>query len=114
MPTRNRAWSSTMRIRRPLAVGRADRVRPAGAPVRRIAHQLVSSAATGIASRTSGAAVGPGLHFEAGADQLRALSHELQAEVPAATGGDGSDVEPAAVVADLEDPVVAVDSRWRP
>ena len=55
------------------------------------------------------ATVGPRLHLEAGADQFCALSHELEAEVPAATGGDRSDVEPSAVVPDRQHPVVAVD-----
>ena len=44
------------------------------------------------------------MHLESGADQFRALSHELEAEVPPATSRDRSDVEPSSVVADGQDP----------
>jgi len=49
------------------------------------------------------------MHLETGADQFRALSHELEAEVPPATSRDRGDVEPSSVVADGEDPFVSVD-----
>ena len=49
------------------------------------------------------------MHLELGADQFRALSHELEAEVAPAAGGHRSDVEPAAVVADGQDPVATLD-----
>ena len=96
---------------RPLAVPR-----PIGAAApafrSRIAHQAGLLCSHRDREPDERAAVGPRLHLEAGADQFRALSHELEAEVAPAAGGDGSDVEPSAVVSDRQDPVVAVDRRW--
>ena len=92
-----------------------DRARPVADPGRRSpSHSFALLSAAGIASRTTVPAVGPRPNLESGADQLGALAHELQAEVAPPASGDRADVEAAPVVADLEDPVAAVEPAWRP
>jgi hypothetical protein len=49
------------------------------------------------------------MHLETGADQFRALSHELKAEVAPAASGHCSNIEPATVVTDGQDPVCTLD-----
>ena len=114
MPTRNRAWSSTMRIRVTLA--EVPTIRTAATAFRPAvvdrAHLLSSPPGGSRRDRQpdDGAAVRTRSYVESGADQLGSLAHELEPEVAPAAGRHRSDVEPATVVADLEDPVVAVDA----
>ena len=115
MPTRNRAWSSTMRILVRLVGRPGDRDRPVGGRVRRIPSRssalLCSRRGSGWDRQPDdGAAAWSRSYVQAGADQLRSLAHELQAEVAAATGRRSADIEAAAVVADFEDPAVIVQS----
>ena len=50
----------------------------------------------------------PRTYFKTCADQLGPLAHELQTEVATASRRDGSGIEPATVVADLQHPVATV------
>jgi hypothetical protein len=49
------------------------------------------------------------VHLETGADQFRALLHELKAEVSPTSSRHGSDIESAPIIADGQDPVDSFD-----
>ena len=67
------------------------------------AHVL-SFAAPGIVILTMVPPSGRGSYVRSGTDQLRPLAHELQSEVPPCAARRPRRVEPASVVADLDDP----------
>ena len=98
MPTRNRAWSSTIRIRVRLAERSDGPGRPAAGPARcsPCAHLLSSLPSR----RPSGSRAGRrcrrpvAIGRRSGADQLGSLAHELQSEVAAAAGGHRPDSKP--------------------
>ena len=79
----------------PRLLARAATVGSTPPPIRAaVFHAHLLSSRNGIASQTTVPPPGRDRDLEAGADELGALTHELEAEIPAAPCGDGSTSKP--------------------
>src|SRR5664280_1650613 len=109
IPTRTRAWSSTIRIRI-----RSPTARRSGPPRRRSGppydiDSLPPHDPDGNGEPDDRALGRAGSHVEVRADQLRAVAHELEPEAAALAGAYGVDVEAVAIVCHLQRPLVVLD-----